>query len=324
MNARLITPQADNIVINATLRGGRYEANAYSKSLDLEWVTSIIRRFNNLSLLHGDLRDIDLVLSGRAFEPAVKGVFEVARIPLNGFLLYDAPVMCDLSFKRRGMMWETYGKLSVHRGWLKSPRSLVALGESHLIFSGNILDPELDIHAVSEIAGTRIDIVVRGKRKEPKIILTSEPPLSQEQLLLMLTTGKRWDGIDMAMTTKKMTPELAGDFVDYFFFGGSGDRIARIFGFSRVSYKLDSAVQGVTFNKDLTDRLDVGYGIEIGAQGDQGQRELTQKVESEYRINSHVIIAAQKEILSSSSLDREMELRRIPDDRIFLKYRKQF
>lgn len=324
INARLITPQADNIVINAALRAGQYAANAYSKSLDLAWLTAIIRRFNNLPLIHGDLRNIDLVISGSAFEPVVKGALEVGHIPLNGFLLYDTPVACDLSFKRRGTIWETYGKLSAQQGWLKSPKCLVELGESRLVFSGDILDPEIDIHAAAVIARTRIDIVVRGKRKDPKITLTSDPPLPQEQLLLMLTTGRRWDGIDMAVTTRKMTPELAGDFVDYFFFGGSGERIARMFGLSGVSYKLDSTVQGVTLNKNLTEKLDVGYGIEIGTAGDQHQRELTQTVESEYRLNSHVIIAAQKEILSSGPLSMDTDLRRVPDDRVFLKYRKEF
>ena len=324
VNARLILPKADNLVVNATLHNGRYDANAYSRSLDLAGLRSVIRHFRNFPLLQGELRDLDLALTGDLSRPVLQGVFTVDHIPNNAFVLYDAAVTCDLYFQRRGMFWETYGKLLIHRGALKTPHSVVHLGESRLIFSGDPLDPDLDIHATSVIARTRIDIMVRGKRKDPKISLTSDPALSQEQLLLMLTTGKRWDGIDMAMTTHRMTPELAGDFVDYFFFGKSGARIARMLGLSEISYKLDETVQGITLNKDLTDRLDVGYGVEIGTSGEQRQRELTQKVESEYRVSTHVTIGAQKEIVPPAPLGADAASRKIPDDRVFLRYRGTF
>ena len=122
-----------------------------------------------------------------------------------------------------------------------------------------------------------------------------------------------------------MTPELAGDFIDYFFFGGAGTRLAGFFGFSGISYKLDQTKQGVTLNRDLSDKLDVGYGVAVAHTPDERhQRALTQTVEGEYRVTGKVTLGAQKEIVPAQGAEPSTASRQIPDDRVFLKYRTQF
>ena len=186
-------------------------------------------------------------------------------------------------------------------------------------------DPQLDIKGEATVARTHIQITVKGTRKDPKVQLVSDPPLSNEQLILMLTTGKRWDSLNTATMTRKMTPELTGDFVDYFFFGGSGLHIAELFGLSGISYSLDATKQGVMFNKDLSDRLGLGYGVELSTANQQGQKEITQKVESEYRVTDNVTVSAQKEVLPAQEHGAaDLRPRRIPDDRVYLKFRTQF
>jgi hypothetical protein len=324
VNARVMDPKADNVVINGNFSNDHYGLNVYTRSFELDVLRQIIKHFRNPPILDGELKDLDLVLSGDFSRPELKGKFVIDHMPSHGFLFRDAPVDCDLYFMRVGGFWGTYGKIVIRRAWLQAPRSVVRLGESRLIFDGDPRDPQLDINGISTVARLRIRITVKGTRKEPRMELASDPPLPQEQLMLMLTTGKRWDSLSGLNTNYKMTPELAGDFVDYFFFGGAGLQVAKFLGLSGISYKFDATTQGVTLNKDLSDRLGVGYGVTIGTTGSQGHREITQIVESEYRVTDNVTVSVQKEILPVERSSAVVQPRRIPDDRVYLKYRTQF
>ena len=324
INARVIDPKADPLVVTGNFSGGHFMLNAYTRSLVLDVLRQIIRQFRNPPLLQGELKDVDLVLSGDLARPMLKGQLVVDHIPSHGFLLRDAPVDCDLYFTRAGGLWGTYGKVFIHRARLQAPRSVVYLKDCRLIFDGDPGDPQLDVHGTATVARVRMTIAVKGTRKVPRVLLASEPSLPQEQLMLMLTTGKRWDSLSGFNANSKMTPDLAGDFVDYFFFGGPGAKVAKFLGLSGVSYKLDGGMQGVTVNKDLFDRLGLGYGVAVGTTGPQNRREVIQKVESQYRVTDHVIVSAQKELLPVQSSNAGASSRRIPDDRVYLEYHRQF
>ncbi len=325
-NARILAPGADPVVLNGRLSRGRYHAEIYSSSLDLDVLRKVIRHFRNPPPLKGELKSLDLQLTGTLEKPELAGVFVVGHIPKGGFLLRDAPVSCALYFSRTSGLWGTYGTLDIHGGILQAPRALLHLGESRLTFSGDPANPELDVHATATVARVHIDISAKGTRSKPDVRLVSDPPLPEEQLLLMLTTGKKWNLAGVSAGGRKMTPELAGDFIDYFFFGGAGSRVAGFFGFSGISYKLDQTKQGVTFNRDLSDKLDVGYGVAVANTPDEAhQRALTQTLEGEYRVTDKVTLGAQKEILPlQQGTEPSTSARPTPDDRVFLKYRTQF
>ena len=126
--------------------------------------------------------------------------------------------MLDLNFVR-GQPWETHGRMKLSDGLLNGPNNvLVRLGDSQLTFTGRPQWPEINIKGTADVARTRIDITVRGTRKDPKLELSSDPPHTKEQLLMMLATGKAWSGMDEALATNKMTPELTADFIEYVFF----------------------------------------------------------------------------------------------------------
>lgn len=324
VNARVLDPKADPVVVSGAFSGGHYNLNVYTRSLELGVLQQVIRHFRNPPDVHGELTHLDLLLSGDLLRPALKGKFVIDHIPQNGFLLRDAPVDSDLYFMRAGRLWGTYGSLLIHQGWLQAPRTVVRLGECRLTFDGDPRNPQIDIHGTAHVGRVRIWITVKGTRKDPRVELSSDPDLPQEQLMLMLTTGKRWDSLSGSNAVYKMTPELAGDFVDYFFFGGAGLKIAQFLGLSGISYKVDGTTQGVTFNKDLSDRLGVGYGVTVSTTGPQGRREITQTVDTEYRLNDKVTVSAQKEVLPVQRSNAVAVPHRIPDDRVYLKYRTQF
>jgi len=324
INARVISPRGDPVVLNGSLADSRYDVNLYANAVDLASLGRISTKFGYPLPLQGVLRAPDLFLTGTFTQPVLKGKFIIDRIHENGFSLQDAPVDVQLSFLRKGYVWGLYGKVLIHTGVIEGPQLFIRLGESRLAFSGDMDNPDMNIHGVAVVGRTWIEVMVKGTRKEPKIHLVSDPQLPQEQLMLMMATGKRWDSLNASMVSGKMTPELAGDFVDYFFFGGAGTRMAKFFGLSSISYRLDGETQGVNFNKDLSDRLGVGYGVAISTTGPEGQKEVTQTVDSEYRLSNKVSVSVQKELLSVQKSAALSEQRRIPDDRVYLKYRTKF
>ena len=324
INARVISPRFDPVVVNGSFAGGRYNANLYGNNLDLASLGRVMKKLGYVLPLEGALCAPDLFLSGTFTQPVLEGTFIVDHIHESGFVLRDAPVDIQLSFVHKGNAWGLYGKLVIHTGVIQGPQTFLRLGESRLSFSGDMDNPDMNIHGVSVVGHTWIEIMVKGTRKDPKVHLVSDPQLPQQQLMLMMATGKRWDSLSASMASGKMTPELAGDFVDYYFFGGAGVKMAKVLGLSDISYKLDGNTQGVTFNKDLSDRLGVGYGVSISTTGPERRKEVTQTVGSEYRLTNKVSVTVQKEVLQSQKSGTLLESRRIPDDRVYLKYRTQF
>lgn len=212
----------------------------------------------------------------------------------------------------------------------------VELKPSRLTFTGRPAKPGLDIKAVTRTARTRINIEVRGTRDEPKVSLTSEPPYSKGQLLLMLATGRRWSGVQETMGQDKKNPELAVNFADYLLFGGSRSKFIRLLGLSDVSIQADAKKQGVSVSKDLTQKLDVGYGVEMATDVGR-QHEITQRLQSEYQLTDKVMFGVQKEFkpLAPTSAGKDVtetsgaeteasSYHEAPDDRVYLKYRSSF
>jgi hypothetical protein len=157
--------------------------------------------------------------------------------------------------------------------------------------------------------------------------LTSDAPYPKEQLLLMLATGRSWSGMGSAVDTNKMTPQLTSDFVDYFLFGGSRGKVVEWLALSDVSLIAEERAQGVSLSKDVTDKFGVGYGVKVGARSaDRTQpREVTQTLESDYRLTDRLTISAQKELRAARQPSGGVpDSADMPDDRIFLRYRSQF
>ncbi len=335
INARLFYPQDDPIIFNAHLGGRELSGNIYTSGLDLGNVREVLTQFFEVPPFKGVLSGIDLFISGSLDQPKVRGQLFIDRIWQNDFVLQGVSARADLHFIRGRPRWETRGRLYLDSGSLRSPVALVELQPSLLTFTGVPSRPELDIHASSRIARTLINITVKGTRQNPEVILSSDPVYPKEQLLLMLATGKRWSGIvDGASDKAKLSPALTSNFVDYLLFGGDRVKIIRAIGLSDISFRADEKKQGVTFSKDVTDRLGVEYGLDVG-NNTQRQRELTQRLEGEYQLTDHFLLGVQKEVKPAREGSRSnavnvpdagmaVSSQDLPDDRVFLKYRSSF
>ncbi len=335
-NGRFFVHGDEPVVFNARFLNGNIQANVYTDGLNLADVRGVLVQFFDVPPFKGAVKDIDLFVDGKWQRPHVYGNFVVERIVQNEFILEDFPVNADLNFRRGRPRWETHGTLILKKGWLRNPMLRVELKPSRLTFTGRPAKPGLDIVATTRVARTRIDIMVQGTRDEPKVSLSSEPSYSKEQLLLMLATGKRWSGIQETMGQDKKNPELAVNFADYLLFGGSRAKFVRLLGLSDVSIQADAKKQGVSVSKDLTQKLGVGYGVEVTTDVNR-PREITQRLQSEYQLTDKFMLGVQKEFkpLTATATGKESTdpvgapvdsstYNEAPDDRVYLKYRSSF
>lgn len=336
-NGRLFFKGEEPIVFEAQLHEGEVEANVYTQRLNLLDLRQVLTQFFDVVLFKGDVRDVDLLITGPLDKPNVRGKFFVEKLFLPEFMLQDVAVRPQLKLRRVGSHWERFGVLFLDSGRFENQWVKVHIQPSRLIFSGQIsVYPEFDVKATTRIAQTDIYIHAQGSQKKHQLFLSSDPVYSKEQILLMLTTGKRWTGIDRIGKDDRHQ-ELTSNFVDYLLFGGSRSKLIRRLGLSDISILADEKKQGLRVSKELTHRLDIGYGVEV-EQGDSQQRAVTQRLDSQYRLTNKVTIGVQKEFKSdmeknNSTLIKNDDMRSpsyisghqdIPDDRVYLKYRTAF
>jgi hypothetical protein len=130
-----------------------------------------------------------------------------------------------------------------------------------------------------------------------------------------------------AIPSPGVPPELASGFVDYFLFGGTGQKFAEYFGLSGISLKLDNTTRGLKFNKEVSNRLGLGYGIETLDPNSQIQRyrQYKQTVEGQLELSDKISIDLERALTTTSAPNSTTspEAPRL-DDKVYLKYRTRF
>ncbi len=340
VNARLLLSKDDPIVAEGRFQNGRLEVNIYTRTFNLRRIKDLLPGFKYSSFVNGDVKGIDLVFSGDLKDFHVQGQATVGHWYYGSYALQDCPVNGDLHFIRGTSRWLVYGKLVLSAGDFLTPYVKTSILPSHFHFDGEMARPSFHIKGQARVKRVKIDIDLQGTRERPVLSLSSDPTYPREQLLLMLTTGKRWESLAGAGSDAQVpalagrhagptsaTPEVASDFVDYFFFGGSGKRVAEYFGLSDISIKLDNTTRGLELNKDVSDRLGIGYGIEALEPDGQLQRErrYRQMVEGAYDLNENITIDLERELVATyDPSDPSSSERLRPEDKVYLKYRTKF
>lgn len=323
-NARLLSPHDDPLVFEGRWHDGQISGNIYARGLNLLRIRDIFPAFRRLSVIRGSLKDIDLVLTGDPDDLRLQGRLWVDQWRYASYLLEDCEVEPDLKVSRSGGEWQVNGRIMIVAGDFLTPRVKIRLAAGRIDLYGDPARPSFDIRGYTRVARTQITIVIRGTREEPQVILSSEPPLPQEQLLLMLTTGKKWKSIAQPSFQRGMTTEVAADFVDYFIFGGSGRRLSQYLGLSDLSVTLDERSRGVTVSKDVTERLGIGYGVQMETPPDEPAI-FRQKMTGEYDVTGRVTVGVQKEIAAPADPKVTDPVADQPiDDRVYMKYRAAF
>jgi len=322
-NTRLRLPDSDPIVISGVFKEQKFDLNIFSKGFKVNEVLTYLPDFKQLIPIKGDVNEIDLFVTGHYLEPIVKGNFLIEKFVYKGFLLTNVPMSIDIQIKDIKKDVKLYGHVYLEKGELQTKRVLVKLDKSDLNFSGHWNQPQINFKGTSRVEKTKISIGLKGTLEKPELILSSEPLYPRQKLMIMLATGKSWQGVEDSIDNGLNSAALMKDFIDYFFFAGKSSRFAKRFGISDFSVKLDQNHKGILAKKELSEKLQVGYGIEQKKTADQ-LIDVSQKLEGEYKVNEKISVGLEREIKkkqTNGALDEQVDEN---NDKVFLKYKKTF
>jgi hypothetical protein len=282
-----------------------------------------VARARGLNDISGDIDGLDVYIKGGLFEPELSGGFRVRELSRQGFLMSDCMVSIDLKLKNIMATPEIYGDIDLDKGEISGPKTaVVRILAGKIFFKGSPEEPLFDLKGVSDVGGVRINIGLKGTVEKPDIRLSSDPSLPKGLLLLMLATNKSWKGSENITERGQVSADIVKDFVDYFFFAGTGSKIVKYFGISNVFLKYDEETKGVGVRKDISGRAEVTYSVEQSRAADE-KPAMTQKIESELKVTDTVSIEAEREIKETSdTIEQEDEVQ--SSDKVLLKYKKEF
>jgi len=305
-NMRLRLPDSDPIVIAGTFKEQQWDLNIFSKGFTVNEVLSYLPDFRSLVPVRGEVNDIDLFVTGPLWEPVIKGQFTVGQFFYKGFILSEAPLTCDLQLKDLKKDIRLHGNVDMERGQFLTKRVKIQLDRGSLAFEGPWDKPRIDLNGRSKVEKANIIIHLKGTVEEPELILTSEPPLSRQKLMVMLATGKSWQSFEASADGQFNTAAVTKDFIDYFFFAGRSNAFAERFGISEFSVTYNGEQKGIAAKKELSDKLEVGYGVnETRANGRPA--DVSQTIEGAYKVNDRLSVGVEREMTTSRPDDLEEE-----------------
>lgn len=310
------------LLVSARLSAERVQANIYVKYIALPGVLETLAQAGGLRGVTGSIVDLDLYVKGSLDAPEFSGTFKLPRIVYEKFSAVDCvgDFACKLKVEKKPRV--VSGQVNFEHGRLNGSHAVqVEIGRSSISFSKGPEKPRLDMQGRANIEGVAIAITLKGSVDEPDLRLSSEPPMPQERLLVMLVTGKKWSAVEDSLTKNTITPDMAAELVDYFVLGGSAANLARRLGLSDISLKLDKESSGVSVKKDVTDKAQVKYSVEQ-SRSEPSQQSTTQKVGGEIRLVPGVSVSAEKEIKSREPSEEGTEKK--TDDTVMLKWKKEF
>ena len=301
VNGRLRLPVSEAVVINGRVDHGRLEGTVFSRALDVSEIIGYLPKNPHTRHLEGLVKELDVDIAGELAMPVVSGSLRIENMDNGQFEVENVPVTFELQRRNRLVTDELFGQVRFESGNVMSKRTVIKLRPSHLYFSGKPGNPRLDINGFSRISKVDITIGIKGDLEKPNVILSSEPSLPDEMLLLMVATGKRWNGLSQSIESGAVSPELAKDFVQYLFFGGRGNFIADKFGLSDFSVSDTTDKQGVGAAKQVTDNLEIKYQVERETNGETEPATTKQTVGSEVRVTNRVTLDLKKEFESGGT-----------------------
>lgn len=248
-------------------------------------------------------RDQTIVIVNRDGTPRAETVKKPADNGLNGGELFKK-LWLDLDLRMPGNFWvrhpdavaelrgqlratkksgeelQLVGASEIVRGWaaFQGRRFDTTRGEIRFIGGGKI-DPALDIVAQHRLPQYTVDAVVGGTAEKPSLVLRSDPPLEQSEILSLLVFGKT--SKDLSQGQQASLQQKALDITSGFAAANIGSAVAEALGLDALGFDLGD----FNFSGGR-----VGYGRYIGRQtyvtvSQELAGERGQKASVEYQIS---------------------------------------
>jgi len=322
-NGRLNLPGFDIIFFYGSYQNNSLDFSVYSNVLDVHQVLTQFTEDSEVKNISGILRNIDIKVNGMLSEPKINGEFRIDQLSQKYFNLINCFGSLDLQLKDIKNDLKLYGDIVLMRGEMSGPKTaIVKLEESKIIFSGKPDNPSFNLKGTAKVEGIQIRIELKGTIDKPDLKLISQPALSQERLLVMLATNRTWKGTEAAIGKGELSPDIAKDFLDYFVFSGTGNKIAQKLGINAILFQYDEKVKKIGAAKNISGKASVSYSVEQ-LQTERQQVNTTHNVVAEYQITDNISVGAEKELKQSNNSEQVQDNGRT-DDKVLLKFKKEF
>jgi translocation and assembly module TamB len=229
----------------------------------------LVTYFDLLSTLRGSAKpqtDMGLQLFSIRQPPLSNMVFDVRLISKNPFTIRNnlvrGAVRPELKLIGTGRIPVLAGKIYVDPTRISLPAGSLVFESGLVRFDPNRPDrPTLDLVGTSKMLGYDVTMLVEGPYDEPVVTLSSVPPLSNEELILLLVAGQQPNSEDDQGARQSMNVAV--------FLGK--DLIARGFG-SESSEAAESII----------DRFEVHIGRAVTRSGEE-------TIEAEFRLADGIL-----------------------------------
>jgi len=322
-HGRLSALDSDAIIFSGGYKGGFLDFNIYAKRINTGSFIGLFNQQITLIPVTGDLADADFYVKGYLKELSVKGTFFIKELNRGQFSLRESAVTTDLNLKNIVESPKIKGSVIINNGVVYFPsKTMIYLEEGKFLFLADPRKPSFDIKGNSDVDRVKIKIILKGTFDKPDIHLSSDPNLPQEQLLVMLITGKGWKGVDTAFNKGAIPPDLAMDFIDYFVLGGGGAKLADRFGITGFSVTADKTTKGIEIKKSVSSKAEVGYSV-LETQNEGKTSATTQKISGELKVTETISLSGEKEFKQNGSLEKSAQEQKT-DEKVMIKFKKSF
>jgi hypothetical protein len=325
--ARLFLPFSDPVVIHGEILSGLLSLNIFSNYVSFKDAGSLSLDNVFLRSMEGDIGPVDIFGSGSLSRPRLTGKIFVQKLANRMARMKDSHVRFDLEFPHAlSGVPGVSGIVRIHDGTISARKTAeIQLEESVIRFSQETDNPELDIKGRAVVGGVNIKLLCSGTLKQPEITLSSTPPLPEQQLLVMLATGKDWTGTASDLNSGRITTDTAKDFIDYFVLGGTGNQLAKKLGIKDFSVTLEKETQGLGITKSISENIDATYAVEQ-TKTTPGEEMTKQKVGGEVKVNDKISVGAERQFINELSQPEtsSQNPQTQTTDKIFIKYKTNF
>lgn len=329
-NGRLLLPLSGAMVVNGIYQDESVDAEVYFIRADLEEILRLWPKRIPLNGIRGIIQDFSCTINGSRKSLDFKGGFLIEALTTLQFSVEKGVVHFQGSAEDIFGQPRVRGDVFIDKATLRLPQVVIKILGGKIVFADDPERPSFDLYGEAVVERTKIVIHLKGSADKPEIVLTSEPPMPHGQLLIMLATGRAWSGTETALKNGQVSADMAKDFLDYFIFGGSGNRLAQQLGIKDVSMHFGPEKRGVDLKKELSDKADLLYGIEqpVGAgtsgAGTASRGSMaTQRVGAEFKVTPDLFVGGRKELVPRPTPGSTAPPA-VANDEIFLKYNKKF
>ncbi|MCM8812352.1 MAG: translocation/assembly module TamB [Candidatus Omnitrophica bacterium] len=324
-NGRLNFPGSDTIIFYGNLRRGSFDIKLYGKYVGVKEILNLVSESPAVKNVGGRIRDLDAVFAGPLFGPRVRGTFYIEALSGTTFEAYASAGVFDLELRgRRPPRLYGYARANGGTVYLHKQNLTIAAESCQINYQGNFREPAVDCRGTTAVkvkdADVRITIVLQGSLELPELQLASNPPYSQEELMVMLATGTNWADTRTGLTSGQVNnAELVKDFVDYFLFAGEGRKFSQMLGISISDLRYDDEKRKVEVLKELDGRTAVHVGVEQkNAQNQVPQLTHSVGVSSKVADDKRISIEAESVMSTVNGTGAK------PDQKVQIEFKKQF